>query len=155
ETIGLDSRVLLFTLGASVFAGLLFGLAPAFRVPLTNVSSTLADRSRGTSAGNSGAQRVFVVMELAMALVLMFSAGLMIRSLAALWSVDPGVRSKGLATFGITLPPSLMNANAESIRAALRNLDREMNSTPGVEAAAITWGAFPMGGDDEVVFWIA
>jgi len=154
ENIGLDARVLLFTAGVAVIAGVLFGLAPAFRVRGANLSSTFADRSRGTSVTRSRAQRVFVVVELAMALVLMISAGLMVRSLAALWSVDPGLRPDHLVSFGLTLPPSMMNASAEAIRAAFRNLNQELNTTPGVEAAAISWAAFPMNGDDEVVFWI-
>ena len=153
--IGLDAKVLLFTAVASVFAGFLFGLAPAFRISLGDINAMLADRSRGTSVSSSKMQRVFVVAELAMALVLMISAGLMVRSLAALWNVDPGLRPEGLVSFSVTLPPNMMNADANSIRAALRNLNREVNARPGVEAAAISWGAFPMAGDDEVVFWIA
>ena len=154
SNIGVDARVLLFTVGASLIAGILFGLAPAFRAVHADANSTLTDRSRGTSAAKSRAQATFVVMELAMALVLMVSAGLMIRTLAALWSVNPGLRPDNLVSFGVTLPPSMMNANADAVRAALRNLDEELNTSPGVEAAAISWGAFPMAGDDEVTFWI-
>ena len=154
SNIGVDTRVLLFTAGASLLAGILFGLAPAFRAALADAGSTLTDRSRGTNAAKSRMQGVFVVMELAMALVLMVSAGLMIRTLAALWSVNPGLRAENLVSFGVTLPPSMMNASPEAVRAALRNLDSELNTSPGVEAGAISWGAFPMAGDDEVTFWI-
>ena len=155
ESIELDARVLLFTLFISLLAGILFGLLPAFKASRPNVNSTLADRSRGTSMSRSKAQRIFVVLEMAMALVLMISAGLMVRSLGALWSVDPGFQPNNLLSFGLTLPPSLMNASPDAIRASFRSLDQELNAIPGVEASAISWAAFPMSGDDEVVFWIA
>ncbi len=153
ENIGLDYRVLLFTAGVSLLAGVLFGLLPALKASRPDLNSTLADRSRGTSAARSSAQRVFVVVELAMALVLMISAGLMTRSLAALWSVDPGFRPDNLLTFGLTMPPSMMKATPDSVRAAFRNIDRELNAIPGVKASSIWWGAFPMSTDDEIVFW--
>ena len=60
-----------------------------------------------------------------MALVLMISAGLMIRSLSALWSVDPGFQADHLLTFGLTLPPSMTKASPESIRATFHNLDQD------------------------------
>jgi predicted permease len=153
ENIGLDYRVLLFTAGISLLAGILFGILPALTASRPDLNSTLADRSRGTSVGRSHAQRAFVVVEMAMALVLMISAGLMIRSLAALWSVDPGFRPDHLLTFGVTLPPSMMNAKPDAIRATFRNLDRELNAIPGVEASSVWWGAFPMNTDDEILFW--
>ena len=153
--IGLDGRVLLFTLVVSLLAGILFGLLPALRASRPNVSSTLADRSRGTSMARSKAQRIFVVLEMAMALVLMVSAGLLVRSLAALWNVDPGFQQNNLLSFNLTLPPSMMNASPDALRATFRGLDQEMKAIPGVEASAVSWGAFPMAGDDEVVFWIA
>jgi predicted permease len=155
ESIGMDGRVLLFTFCISLIAGILFGLLPAFKASRPNVNSTLADRSRGTSMSRSKAQRIFVVLEMAMALVLMISSGLMIRSLAALWSVDPGFQPNNLLSFGLTLPPSLMKASPDTIRANFRSLDQELNAIPGVEASAVSWAAFPMSGDDEVVFWIA
>ncbi|MGC2109884.1 MAG: ABC transporter permease [Candidatus Korobacteraceae bacterium] len=154
DNIGLDGRVLLFTAAVSLLAGVLFGLAPALKASRPGLNATLADRSRGSSAARPNAQRVFVVLELAMALVLMICAGLMVRSLIALWGVDPGFRSDHILTFGVTLPPSMMKASADSTRASLRNLDQQLNATPGVQASSVWWGAFPMYGDDEVVFWI-
>ena len=153
ENVGLDARVLLFTVGVSVLAGMLFGLLPAVRASRPDLNAMLVDRSRGTSAARGQAQRAFVVLEMAMALVLMISAGLMVRSLAALWSVDPGFRSDNLLTFGLTLPPSMMKATPEPIRATFRSLDQELSAMPGVEAASISWGAFPLNGDDEILFW--
>jgi len=154
DSIGLDGRVLLFTAAISLLAGILFGLAPAWKASRANVNLTLADRSRGSIGARSNAQRIFVIAELAMALVLMISAGLMVRSLSALWNVDPGFRPDNLINFGLTLPPSMMKASPDAVRATFRNLDQQLNSMPGVEAASVSWGAFPMDQDDEIVFWI-
>jgi len=155
ENIGLDVRVLLFTAGASLLAGVLFGLLPALRSSRPNVNAALADSSRGSTAARPSAQRIFVVAELAMALVLMISAGLMIRSLAALWSVDPGFRADKLLTFGLTMPPAMANAQPDAVRSAFLNIDQQLKTIPGVEASSISWGALPMSSDDEVVFWVA
>ena len=153
ENIGLDARVLLFTAGISLVAGVLFGLLPALRASRPDLNSALADRGRGSSTGRASTQRVFVVAEMAMALVLMIGAGLMIRSLAALWSVDTGFRADNLLTFGLTMPPAMVNAPPDTIRSGFHNIDEQLNAIPGVQASAVWWGAFPMSADDEILFW--
>ena len=153
ENIGLDAGVLLFTAGISLVAGILFGLLPALRASRPDLNSALADRSRGTSTGRANTQRIFVVVEMAMALVLMIGAGLMIRSLAALWSVDAGFRADNLLTFGLTMPPAMVNAPPDAIRSGFHNLDVQLNAIPGVQASSVWWGAFPMSTDDEILFW--
>jgi predicted permease len=57
-------------------------------------------------------------------------------------------------TFNLSPPPSLMNSNAETVRAFSRELDRRIAATPGVEAVSMMWAALPMSGDDEDVFWL-
>jgi len=100
------------------------------------------------------AQSVFVVVEMAITLVLLIGAGLMIRSLTQLWRVDPGFTSDNVLTFSLSLPPTMMTASPEAIRSAYRQLDDKLASIPGVQAASLTWGAFPMTGDDERLFWL-
>ena len=90
QEIGLDPRVLLFTLGVTVVAGILFGLAPAFRMSAPRLQEDLKEGGRSVSGSKSRVQGVFVAAELAMALVLLAGAGLMIRSLTRLWNIDPG-----------------------------------------------------------------
>jgi predicted permease len=90
----------------------------------------------------------------AMALVLLISAGLMIRSLSALWRVNPGFDAHNVLTFSVSLPPSMKDASAEAIRAALRQVQARLESTPGVKSASLSWGAVPLGDDDEDVFWL-
>jgi predicted permease len=152
--IGLNARVLIFTMAISVAAGILFGLAPAPRTLKPVLHETLKESERGGSGTRHRAQSVFVVVEIAMALVLLISAGLMIRTLGRLWSVHPGFRPENVLTFGISLPPSMINAPPDAIRAAFRNLDDKLRSTPGVQAISLTWAALPMGGDDEQLFWL-
>jgi len=154
EEIGLDSRVLIFTMGISLLVGILFGLAPALKARQPNLQETLKEGGRSASGARHRVQDVFVVAEMALALVLLIGAGLMIRSLTRLWSVDPGFNPQNVLSFGMSLPPSMMNAKPDAIRAAFRELDRKLAATPGVQAASLTWGAVPMSGDDEWMFWI-
>ena len=95
-----------------------------------------------------------IVGEMAMALVLLTGAGLMIRSLTRLWSVDAGFNPHNLLNFGVSLPPSMMKASPDAIRAAFRDLDHRLASIPGVTAVSQTWGAIPIGPDDEQLFWL-
>ena len=153
EEIGIDFRVLAFTMIISLLAGTLFGLAPALKTSQANPHTALKDAGRGTS-GKHRAQSIFVVVEMATALVLLIGAGLMVRSLTRLWSVVPGFNPRNVLSFGLNLPPSMMNASPEKIRAAFRELDDNLASTPGVKAVSQTWGAIPMGSDDEQLFWL-
>ena len=78
----------------------------------------------------------------------------MVRTLGRLWSQDPGFNPRNVLTFNLSPPPTLMNANAETVRAFMRELDRRIAATPGVQAVSMTWAAIPMAGDDEDVFWL-
>lgn len=150
----LDARVLLFTVAISVGCGIFFGLAPALKMGARNLHDTLKEGGRGASGLRHRAQGIFVVVEMAMALILLISAGLMVRSLAALWRIDPGFDSHNVLTFGVALPPSMRDANAAAIRAALRNVDEQLKTVPGVRAVSLSWGAVPLASDDEDLFWI-
>jgi predicted permease len=152
--IGIDGHVLFFTVGISLLAGILFGIVPALRTSHPHLHDTLKEGGRGGSGSRHRAQGVFVVAEMAMALVLLVGAGLMIRSLVVLWRTNTGFDSAGVVTFGLALPPSALGAPADTIRNQVRDLDRRFAATPGVEAASQSWGAFPLSGDDEQQFWI-
>ena len=91
--IGLDGRVLLFTLAISLLTGILSGLAPALKTSHWRLSETLKEGGRGAGGGRHRAQGILVAVEMALALVLFIGAGLMIRSINALWNVDPGFRA--------------------------------------------------------------
>jgi predicted permease len=153
-SIGIDGRVLFFTAAISLLAGILFGIVPALRISHPRLHDTLKEGGRGGSGSRNRAQSVFVVAEMAMALVLLVGAGLMVRSLVVLWRMNPGFDPANIVTFGLALPPSMLGANAETIRSHIRDLDRRFAATPGVEAASQSWSAFPLSTDDEQLFWI-
>jgi predicted permease len=154
EQIGLDAHVLIFTAGTAILAGILFGLTPALKMSRTAENESLKEGGRSSSGTRHRAQGVFVVAEMAMALVLLVGAGLMVRSLVRLWQVDPGFDPHHVMSFGLTPPPSVLTAGAEGIRAHFRELNRRLGAIPGVEAVAQTSGAMPLDSDDEQLFWL-
>jgi predicted permease len=151
--IHIDLRVLLFTAATALLAGILFGLFPALKISRTNVQETLKEGGRGASGSRRGVHGTLVVVETALALVLLIGAGLMLRSLVQLWNVDPGFNPRNVLTFGVSLSPAMLQTSPAAIRTAFRNLDDAIASTPGVQSTSISWGAFPMSGDDEWLFW--
>jgi predicted permease len=153
EDVGLDGRVLVFTFAISILAGVVFGLVPALRISRSGLQETLKEGGRGASAALQRAQSMFVVGEMALALVLLTGAGLMIRTLARLWSVNPGFNPQNVLVFDVTLAPSL-GANAVTTRSAIRELSQTFRAIPGVQATSVTGGAVPMSSDNEFPFWI-
>ncbi|HTZ84925.1 MAG TPA: ABC transporter permease [Candidatus Acidoferrales bacterium] len=154
EQIGLDAHVLIFTAGTATLAGILFGLTPALKMSHRATNDTLKEGGRSNTGRRHRAQGVFVVTEMAMALVLLAGAGLMVRSFARLWQIDPGFDPHHVMSFGLTPPPSVLTAGAERIRAHFRDLNRRLGAIPGVEAVAQTSGAAPLDYDDEQLFWL-
>jgi predicted permease len=117
----------------------------------------LQDVLKKSGAGSGGARHrlhgVFVAVEVALALVLLVGAGLMIRSLTALWRVDPGFNPNHAITFVLSLPADPNTTSAET-RARLRLFDDKMNNIPGVKAVSVTLGSRPMIHNSSEVFWI-
>src|SRR3984957_283283 len=154
EQIGLDFHVLIFTASISLLAGIIFGLAPALKTSQPDLYEKLKQGGRGASGSRHHTQGVFVVAEMALAVVLLIGAGLTIRTLMGLWSIDPGFHPHNVLTFGLSLPPSLMNAKPEAIRSAFREFDAKIAAIPGVRGVSQTWGAIPFSGGDEELFWL-
>src|SRR5580698_10067803 len=152
--VAVDGRVLAFTFAISVLAGILFGLAPAFKVAHSDLQRSLKDGGRTSTGSKQRLQAVFVVVEMAMGLVLLAGAGLMVRSLAALWSVNTGFNAEHVLTFDLAFPPALANAPVEQIRQVLRDTEARYAATPGVISASISWGSFPLVADDYQGFWL-
>jgi predicted permease len=155
QQVGVDAHVLLFTMVISLLAGVFFGLAPALKTSDLKLHDTLKEGGRGLSTARQGAQSTLVLVEMAMAVVLLIGAGLMIRTLARLWDVNPGFNAHNVLTFGVSLPPSLMKAAPDAIRAGLRDVRSTLGTAPGVEAIALSWGALPMSSEDDSLFWLA
>ena len=157
EEIGLDGRVLLFTVAVSLLTGILSGLAPALKTSQRRLSETLKEGARAAGGGRGRAHGVLVALEMALALVLLIGAGLMVRSLNALWKVNPGFRPDNLLTFQLNFPPSIStgrSAGPDAIRAHMRELSDKLSALPGVRAASFSAGAVPLLWEDDWFFWI-
>jgi len=94
-----------------------------------------------------------VAVEVAMTLLLLIGAGLMLRSLSALWRVNPGFNPSHAVTFNLSMPSSSATTSDET-RARLRLFDDKMRSIPGVQAVSVTLGSRPMIHDSSLPFWI-
>jgi predicted permease len=152
--IHLDLIVLLFTLGVSIFVGIVFGLVPALKTASRDLHETLKEGGRGGSGLRHRTQNTFVVIEMALALVLLVGAGLMIRSLAVLSGVSPGFNPHNALEFNIGSAQPL-GGTPDQIRAVFLALHDRLASVPAVQSVSLEVGATPMEGDSEFGFWLA
>jgi predicted permease len=153
--IHLSLPVLCFTLLISLGVGVLFGLLPAWKASRPRLQDSLREGGRGVSGTRHRTQDLLVVFEMAMALVLLAGAGLTIRSMMVLSSVDPGFNPQGVTTFSLAAPPSMSTASADEARAYYREVERRVLAVPGVESISMMDGSLPMtGSDDERLFWL-
>ena len=135
--IQLDAAVLIFTLAVSLATGVIFGVVPAWQASHVDLNSSLKSGSRTGSAGE-GKGRVrnaLIIVEVALALVLLISAGLLIQSFARLGRVQPGLRTERLLTARIGLPDVGYPKN-ENIIAFFDQLLPRVRAIPGVESAS-------------------
>ena len=138
QDVSIDSRVLLFTLAASVLTAVIFGGVPALLASRTKPGTTLNDVARDMAGGTSGrhVRRVLVVSEVALAVVLLVSAGLLIRSFQLLRHVDTGFTTENALTMRMVLPfPKY--AQAEARRAFYDETLQKIEALPGVESAGM------------------
>ncbi|HVF44359.1 MAG TPA: ABC transporter permease [Pyrinomonadaceae bacterium] len=155
EEVGLDARVLLFTLAVSVATGVAFGLLPALSASKTNLSESLKEGgSRGSTAG-AGARRLrnsLVVSEIAIAVVLLAGAGLMIRSFQRIQEVDPGFSPARVLTFDFALPAARYKEDAQ-VTAFVAQLTERVGAVPGAERAAVV-DTLPLSGGGNVAAFV-
>jgi putative ABC transport system permease protein len=151
EEIGLDLRVLGFALALSLLTGLLFGLAPVWRLAGRDLRDGLTEGSRGV-AGGSGVHRArsaLILAEVALAFVLLAGAALLLRSFDRLYRVDPGFSADRVLTARVTLP-RLKYADEAGWLAFGEQLLSRMRTEPGVRSAALVSDA-PLG--DSPPYW--
>ncbi len=153
EGIALDGHVLFYTLGISVLTGIVFGLIPALKTLRPDTHETLKEGGRGSSGARHRTQSVFIVVEMAMAVVLLIGAGLMIRTVSALGNINPGFDPRNVLTFSIS---STSNAalTPDQLRTMYRETLRQLESIQGVETVSLMGGSLPMTGDSEIPFWL-
>jgi putative ABC transport system permease protein len=134
QEVGVDGSVLLFTLAVSLVTGLLFGLAPALRASKPDLASVLKEAVRG-SRGRPAvlARSVLVVVETALAVMLLAGAGLLLRSFGELVDVDPGFDPRNAIAFNLA-PPSPKYDEDPQLRNLANALMERMEQLPGVVA---------------------
>ncbi|HEY6804331.1 MAG TPA: ABC transporter permease [Pyrinomonadaceae bacterium] len=137
--IGMDWRVLIFCLLATVVTGIVFGLAPAIYLLRADLSSSLKEGiNKALAAGVSGRLRnALVIAEIALALALTVGAGLLLRTFANLRSIEPGFDPKNLLSFAISPEGKNYDQAKEITELYLRAMDHFRN-VPGVEDVAVT-----------------
>jgi len=137
--ISLDGRVLLFTLLAAVLTGLVFALAPVWQAARVDVNSALKE-SAGKGMAGAGGKRLrgaLVVIEIALALILLSGATLLTRTFVNLHGVAPGFDPNNVLTFQMTLTGERYQT-VESVGDFLQRSFEKLRSLPGVEAVAVT-----------------
>jgi putative ABC transport system permease protein len=136
----LDQAALVLTLGTSLVAGVLFGLAPAWQCSRPDLNEALKTGTHGPSAGHAvGRLRgALVVAEVALAVTLLVGAGLMLQSLARLWNADRGIRTEHLLTaeldFSVSGFTTWVQPAATRPQVPLRALTERLQALPGVQA---------------------
>jgi len=144
SNVTVDGTVILFTAGLAVLVALVFGTAPALRLARASISGAVRD-SRDTESG-FGQKRVLrsslLVVEMAISLVLLVSAGLLLKSFAQIQAVDLGIDPSGVQQFSLSLPES--RYDGESAAEFFKSLEERLAALPGVEAAGMISGS-PLG----------
>jgi predicted permease len=138
-SVGIDWRVLAFTVGVSLLTGILFGLFPAIGASRPDLNSTLKESSNraGTGFRQSKARSLLVISEVSLALVLLIGAALLIRTFLALRSVNPGFNPHNVLTMEMSLTGDRYQKTA-GVALLVQNGRERVNAIPGVEASAST-----------------
>jgi putative ABC transport system permease protein len=145
DLVGVDGRVITFAALLSIVTGVVFGLVPALRASTPDLISTLKQAGRGGGPAQSRRFRsALVIVEVAMALVLLVGAGLMIRSFARLMAIEPGFDADGVVTMRLTLPAAKYREQERWI-AFHQDLVRRVSGIAGVTAVGVN-SAVPLEG---------
>ena len=137
SAVGLDWRVLAFTILVSLITGMLFGLVPAIQASSADLSSALKESGgrSGTGLRQSKTRAILVICEMTLALVLLVGAALLIRTSIALRSVKPGFESNNVLTMQMSLAGARLEQTSGAAQLVRRGIER-IDALPGVEAAA-------------------
>ena len=145
DLIGMDGRMLTFALVVSIVTGVTFGLVPALRASAAGLRDAMGAGSRGVGGIGTRTRAALVVVDLALALLLLTGAGLMLRSVDRLLSVDPGFKPEGVVTMQLSLIGSTW-AEDRAVYGFQQQLLERVEALPGVKSATLA-GQVPMGGN--------
>jgi putative ABC transport system permease protein len=134
--IGIDMRVLFFTLAITVVTGIAFGLVPALHASDVGLNDALKESGRSVAAGRNRARSTFVVVQVALSLVLLVGSGLLLRSLYMLQTVDHGFDSDNVLTMYLSLPEATY-PDSEQQLPFVRALGERLQEIPGVTASGL------------------
>ena len=165
DEVALDVRVLLFAAAASMISGIVFGLVPVLRLSATDASEALREGGHGTASVRlRHSQNVIVLAQCSLALVLLTGAGLLLKSLNRLQSVDPGFDPQRVLTMRLEFPPApppiaeqrtqtspTESAAARVREATLADLAGRLRSIPGVESVGFVDDMFIAGQGNESI----
>jgi predicted permease len=152
DEIHLDWQVLVFAVCASLFSGFLFGLAPALRVPVRALDPTLRAGARSIAGSSRRLHSAFVISEIALAVVLLVSAGMLDHTLLALSSLDPGFNVHNVMAARFALSPASL-ANPEKLRESWQDVLDRAHRVPGIESVALA-DIIPMReGENSLSYW--
>jgi putative ABC transport system permease protein len=146
HSVRISAPALLFTFGVAMLTGIIFGLVPAFSAARVDLNETLKEGGKhpGGATHTHRLRNVFVVAEVALALVLLVGAGLLIRSFARLQAVDPGFNASNLLTMRVSLPGRKYDTDQKRL-AFFRQATERMQALPGVESVGAV-SFLPFGG---------
>ncbi|MEO7134168.1 MAG: ABC transporter permease [Vicinamibacterales bacterium] len=154
--ITLDPIVLLFTLGISLAAGLLFGAIPILKYARPHMASALKDSSRGSSEGRERhrARNTLVVAQVALAAVLLVASGLMVRTFIAIRDVPPGFqRPEAVLTLRISIPTAVISDQAQVARMH-EEIAHRIEAIGGVESVGVTSAITMDGNSNNDPIWV-
>jgi predicted permease len=147
---GVDLRVLGFTIVVSLITGILFGMVPAFRSSRVDLTPTLKEgEGSSTSLGRGGGKwlsmsNALVVAQVALAMVVLVGAGLLVRTLQNLRTIDIGFDSHNIVIFGVN--PELVGYKGAQVDSFYRDLQGRLSETPGVKSVSYSMGPLLSGG---------
>jgi predicted permease len=140
--LGVDWRVLGFTVGVSLLTGILFGLAPALAASRSDLVSSLKDDSGAVGRGRGRLRGALVVVQVALSLLLLIGSGLFLRSLRNASTIDPGFDADNLLV--MTMDLQLQGYNETTGRNFIKSMLERVRALPGVAGASLT-GELPLG----------
>lgn len=146
DRLGVNLPVLGFNMGLSLLSGFLFGLAPAWQISKTNLNGTLKEGGRQTSSGSHRLRGLLVISEVALSLMLLVSAGLLMRSFISLLKTDAGFNPDHVMTMNLVLPAAKYREGSQKA-SFYSELVGRLEALPGVESAAFV-NYLPLGGSN-------